>query len=503
MLRASRGLAGAARPRRRGTGRRDRGRRGPEDVGHLGYNEGVIARPPLPPGPYLVVGLARSGVAAALALRERGEAVTGTDSRAVDRAVRERLAAAGVPVRDGEQGTAALDGVATVVKSPGVPREAPVVAAALARGLTVMGELELGWRLLEHEFVAVTGSNGKTTTVELLGHVHRCAGVPVVVAGNVGTALASLPGTLEPGTVVVCEASSFQLEDTLAFAPDAAVLLNLAEDHLDRHHTFANYRDAKLRVFAHQPPGAVAVVPAGAEFAAVGRAAAAHEPAGIGGARPGDVPAGGEAVRVTFGAGGDVAERDGRLTWRGSPFMDAAEIRLPGAHNRENAMAAAAVALARGLAPEAVREGLATFAGVPHRLETVATLGGVAYVNDSKATNVASAAVGIGSFAGGVHLIAGGSDKGSDYSPLVAPVRDHVAAVYLIGETATPMHSALKPSGVPIHECGDLERAIAAAHAAARPGDAVLLSPGCASYDQYRNYEERGDHFRALVAQLA
>ncbi len=510
----------------------------------------MIARPPLPPGPYLVVGLARSGVAAALALRERGGAVTGTDSRAVDPAVRERLAAVGVPVRDGEPGTGALEGVATVVKSPGVPREAPVVAAALARGLTVIGELELGWRLLEHEFVAVTGSNGKTTTVELLGHVHRRAGVPVVVAGNVGTPLASLPGTLEPGTVVVCEASSFQLEDTLAFAPEAAVLLNLAEDHLDRHHTLANYREAKLRVFAHQPPGAIAVVPAGAEFAGVGGAAAGtgpatggrtaagtgsatggraaagtgsatggHAAAGTGSAKvgraaAGDRPAGrgragsgpaplGQATRVTFGPGGDLGERDGRLTWRGSTFMDAAEIRLPGAHNRENAMAAAAVALARGLAPEAVREGLATFAGVAHRLETVATLGGVAYVNDSKATNVASATVGISSFAGGVHLIAGGSDKGSDYSPLVAPVRDHVAAVYLIGETAAAMHSALAPSGVPIHECGDLERAIAAAHATARPGDAVLLSPGCASYDQYRNYEERGNHFRALVAQLA
>ncbi len=446
----------------------------------LGYNEGVITRPPLPPGPYLVVGLARSGVAAALALRARGETVTGTDARAVDREVREPLTSAGVAVREGDDGTESLAGIRTVVKSPGVPREAPVVAAALARGLTVMGELELGWRLLEHEFVAVTGSNGKTTTVELLGHIHRQAGVPVIVAGNVGTALASLPGTLEPGTVIVCEASSFQLEDTLAFAPEAAVLLNLAEDHLDRHHTFDAYREAKLRVFAQQPPGAIAVLPAGEDFAGVG-----------------------DAARVTFGPGGDLGERDGRLEWRGAAFMDVGEIRLPGAHNRENAMAAAAVSLARGLAADAVREGLATFAGVAHRLETVATLDGVAYVNDSKATNVASATVGIASFPRGVHLIAGGSDKGSDYSPLVAPVAEHAAAVYLIGETARAMHSALRPSGVPIHETGDLERAVATAHAAAGPGDTVLLSPGCASYDQYRNYEERGDHFKALVAQLA
>ena len=186
-----------------------------------------------------------------------------------------RLEGAGVEVRDGEEGAELLAGTATVVKSPGVPREAPVVAAALARGLRVIGELELGWRLLENEFVALTGSNGKTTTVELIGHVHRVAGLPVVVAGNVGTPLASLPGTLEPGAVVVCEASSFQLEDTEAFAPDAAVLLNLAEDHLDRHGTFAAYRAAKLAIFAHQPPGTLAVVPAALALADAGGAAGA------------------------------------------------------------------------------------------------------------------------------------------------------------------------------------------------------------------------------------
>jgi UDP-N-acetylmuramoylalanine--D-glutamate ligase len=203
--------------------------------------EAVIARPPLPEGPYLVVGLARSGVAAAEALAARGHTVTGTDARAVGEDVRAALVAAGVAVRDGEEGGDLLRGVATIVKSPGVPREAPVIAAALAAGIRVIGEAELGWRLLEHEFLALTGSNGKTTTVELIGHIYRCAGLPVTVAGNVGTALTSLPGTLEPGTTVVCELSSFQLEDTEAFAPEAAVLLNLAEDHLDRHGTFDNY----------------------------------------------------------------------------------------------------------------------------------------------------------------------------------------------------------------------------------------------------------------------
>jgi UDP-N-acetylmuramoylalanine--D-glutamate ligase len=441
----------------------------------------VIARPPLPPGPFVVVGLARSGVAAVLALRERGQEVVATDSRAVGEDVRSRLVAAGVTLRDGEDGVEALAGARTVVKSPGVPLQAPAIVAARGRGMDVVGEVEIGWRLLPDEFLTVTGSNGKTTTVELIGHVHRAAGLPVVVAGNVGTPLTSLAGTLAPGAVVVCELSSFQLEDTEAFAPETAVLLNLTEDHLDRHGTFAAYRAAKLEIFARQPPGAVAVVPAGLPLD----------------------DAGGAATRVTFGAPpADLAHSDGSLRWRGEALMRADEIRLPGAHNRENAMAAAAACLARGVAPAAVREGLATFAGVAHRLETVATVNGVRYVNDSKATNVASAEVGLQAFAGGVHLIAGGSRKRSDYGPLAAPVRERCAAVYLIGETAPELRAALAPTGVPLHDCGDLERAVAAAHAAARAGDTVLLSPACASYDQYRSYEERGDHFRALVTAL-
>ncbi len=447
---------------------------------------GVIARPPLPPGPFAVVGLARSGVAAALALRERGAAVVATDTRAVGDEVRARLAAAGVAVRDGEDGVAALAGARTVVKSPGVPQEAAAVVVARERGLEVIGEVELGWRLVPNEFLGVTGSNGKTTTVELLGHVHRVAGAPVVVAGNVGTPLVSLAGTLAPETLVVCELSSFQLEDTAAFAPETAVLLNLTEDHLDRHGTFAAYRAAKLEIFARQPADARAVVPAGLAL--------------------GD--AGGAAARVTFGdppadlAYAGRAGAGGELRWRGETLMPADEIRLPGAHNRENAMAAAAACLARGVAPEAVREGLATFAGVPHRLETVATVAGVRYVNDSKATNVASAEVGLEAFPGGVHLIAGGSRKGSDYRPLAAPVRQRCTAVYLIGETAPDLREALRGSGVPLHDCGDLARAVDRSHAAGRPGEVVLLSPACASYDQYRSYEERGDHFRALVAAL-
>jgi UDP-N-acetylmuramoylalanine--D-glutamate ligase len=440
----------------------------------------VLPRPPLPPGPYLVVGLARSGVAAALALRSLGAAVVGCDAGAVPAARRDELERAGVPVHAGSPGVELLGAAGAVVKSPGVPAQAPVVAAAHAAGVPVLGEFELGWRLVPNETIAVTGSNGKTTTVELVGHLHSSAGAAAVVVGNVGTALTSLVGSgLPAATVVVLEASSFQLEDTLAFAPDAGVLLNLAEDHLDRHGSFDAYKAAKLEVFARQPPGTVAV---------------ANE------LLAGDVP--GEGERVLFGRGerARLADRDGALWWDGARLIAHDELRLRGAHNRENAMAAAAVTLARGMAPAAVREGLATFAGVEHRLEEVATHDGVLYVNDSKATNVASAIAGIESFDGGLHLILGGSRKTADYAPLAAPVAERARAVYLIGETGPEIGAALEGAGVPLHQCGDLERAVAAARAAARPGEVVLLSPACASFDQYADYEARGAHFRALVA---
>ena len=439
----------------------------------------MIERPPLPPGPLLVVGLARSGVAAALALRARGAEVIGCDAGAVADDVRASLEAAGVAVHAPSDGLELLAATATVVKSPGVPQEALVVAAARRQGARVVGELEIGWRLLTNEFIAVTGSNGKTTTVELIGHVHRVAGRPAVVAGNVGTALTSLPGTLDADAIVVCEASSFQLEDVEAFAPEAAVLLNLAEDHLDRHGTFDAYRAAKLEVFARQPLGTVAVAP---------EVLAADE-----------LP--GEAERVWFGTGprARLAAREGSLWWDAERLIAFEEIRLRGPHNRENAMAAAAVTLARGMAPDAVRDGLATFAGVAHRLEEVARIDGVLYVNDSKATNVASAVAGLESFEAGVHVILGGRGKGGDYAPLAAPVAERARAVYLIGETGPEIGAALARTGVALHDAGDLEAALAAARAAARAGEVVLLSPACASFDQYADYEARGEHFRALV----
>ncbi len=440
-------------------------------------------RPPLPPAPYLVIGLARSGIAAALALRALGHEVIGCDSgsAAEDRlgAAARRLSQAGVEVHLDASGDAFAARAGTLIKSPGVPQQAPAVLAARERRVPVLGELELAWRLLGNEFIAVTGTNGKTTTTEWIGHIHREAGAPVAVAGNVGTPLSSLVGELGEEATVVCEASSFQLEDTEYFAPEAAVLVNLAPDHLDRHADYEDYVAAKLRVFINQGNYDVAVVSDDLEVQDLG----------------------GCARRVLFGTGpeAELADRAGYLWWDGQPLLAGFELALPGDHNRQNALAAAAVCLARGIEPEAVSAGLRTFGGVAHRLELVAIVNGVAYVNDSKATNVASTIVALRAYPGGVHLIAGGRGKRQDFSPLAAPVADRCQAVYLVGEAEEEIAVALAGSGVPIYREHELERAVSRARARAVAGEVILLSPASASYDQYRDFEARGEHFRSLV----
>jgi UDP-N-acetylmuramoylalanine--D-glutamate ligase len=423
-------------------------------------------RPPLPDGPYLIIGLARSGAAAARMLLPRGEVIAADSGHPEP--------PPGVEAHLGTDGVELLERARCVVKSPGVPNEAPAIAAARECGLPVVGELELAWRLLPNRFVAVTGTNGKTTTCELLGAVYREAGRPAAVAGNVGTPLSSLVGEVDQGTVIVCEVSSFQAEDSEAFAPETALLLNLTEDHLDRHGSFGAYREAKLRLFANQTAGHVAVAPPGFEVPGAGR-------------------------RVTFGGPDcDLWLRDGVLGWGERELMPAGDLRLRGAHNLENGMGAAAAALSDGVSRDAVKGALRTFAGVPHRLEEVGTVGGVLYVNDSKATNVASAARGIEAFDGGVHAILGGSLKGGGFEGLRGPVASRCRACYLIGQAAERLERDLAGT-VPLRRCGDLERAVRAASAAAAPGEVVLLSPACASFDQFRDFEERGDRFRELV----
>jgi UDP-N-acetylmuramoylalanine--D-glutamate ligase len=426
----------------------------------------------------LVVGLARSGAAAALALRGLGEQVLGLDSGTPGGL--EALARAGVELHLGVEGVALLEKARAVVKSPGVPAQAPVIEAARARGLPLIGELELGWRLLGNEFVAVTGTNGKTTTVELIGYIHREAGLPVAVAGNVGAALSGLVGKVDSATTIVCEVSSFQLEDTLAFAPEAAVLLNITPDHLDRHGTFDAYREAKLAIFARQSNDDIAVAPLGL----------------------GVEDLGGCARRVCFGEGpgASLSLSAGELWWEERALLRVDELRLPGGHNVQNAMAAAAVCLARGIDADAVRAGLRSFAGVRHRLEQVALRDGVRWVNDSKATNVASTLVALDAFeAGTIHLILGGQGKGQDFTALRGPVGERCRAVYLIGEDAPQIAAALEGVSAPVRESSSLEQAVGDARAAARSGDVVLLSPACASFDQFADYEARGERFRELA----
>ncbi len=377
-----------------------------------------------------------------------------------------------------------------MVKSPGVPRGAPVIAAALERGIDVVGELEVAWRAIPNRFVAVTGTNGKTTVVEWLGHVYRTAGEPVAVAGNVGTPLSALAGGVDPEATVICEASSFQLEDSAAFAPECAVFLNLAPDHLDRHVDLGAYLEAKLRIFANQGNDDVAVYNA-------------DDPALAG------VDLSGCARRVGFchGAGPEceIALAEGTIFCDGEPLLAVEELGILGEHNAANAMAVAAAALSMGIDRDAVREGLRSFGGVPHRLEQVAEIGGVRFVNDSKATNVASATVGLRAFEGGVHAILGGSEKGEPYGPLLEPVRERCVACYLTGASAGRLAEELASaieSGVAMHRCADLDEAVRAAAAAARPGQTVLLSPACASFDAFEDFEARGERFREIVGEL-
>lgn len=386
----------------------------------------------------VVIGLARSGKAAAALLERHGIEVV--------RAGREL---------GNDDDVSLLDGADVLVKSPGVPRGNPLVRVAR---IPIWSEVELGYRLLPNPILGVTGTNGKTTTVEWLGAMFRAAGRDVAVAGNVGRALTGVDAP--PGAWIVCELSSFQLEDVHEFRPRVAVLINLEPDHLDRHGTFEAYRDAKLRVFENQAADDVAVVPRG--FGAVG----------------------GRARRVEFAADDPLPAEPG----------------LPGAHNRENAAAATAAARAAGVPDEAIAEALRSFPGVEHRLELVRELDGVRFVNDSKATNTAAARRALAAYDAPLHVILGGSRKGESFSQLAREVHGRA---YLIGETADELAEALDRAGVQYERCGDLATAVASAAAAARAGEIVLLSPACASYDQFRDFEHRGEEFRRLVQNLS
>ncbi len=409
----------------------------------------------------LVVGLARSGSSAALALRAAGCEVVGVDSD-VERDVG-RLAEAGVEVHlGGRVGPAALEGVEVVVKSPGVPANELLTAHARRVGVPIWSEVELGGRLLPQPIAAVTGTNGKTTTCELLGEMVRASGRKAAVAGNVGRPLTSLEPDDDPEAWVVCELSSFQLEDIDLFRARVAVLLNITPDHLDRHENLEAYREAKLRIFENQIEEDVAVVPQGFEAVA------------------------GRGCRLEFAALDDL------------PHVP----RLPGVHNRENAAAATLAARAMGVPDDAIGAALASFPGIPHRLEAVGAVNGVRYINDSKATNPEAAERALEAFPR-ARVILGGSKKGSSFERLARAARaSSVRRAYLIGEAAPAIASALEQENVPYVCLGNLEGAVAAAASDARRDEVVLLAPACASFDQFRDYEHRGGVFRQIVSDL-
>ena len=409
----------------------------------------------------LVVGLARAGLGAVQALQHVGASVVGYDR---DESLDEgRLRASGVEVRLGREEETLLQGIDLVVKSPGVRADAPLVAGARTRGIPVWDELELGARVLSNPILAVTGTNGKTTTTALLGEMLRAGGLAVEVAGNIGRALTSLVGEVEPDTWIVCEVGVFQLDDMQVFHPRIGVLVNLEPDHLDRYGDFDAYAETKLRMFELQTEDDVAIVPRGF----------------------GAIP--GAARRLEFSA-------DDALP---------AEPAIPGTHNRENAVAATLAARAAGVADDDIARALRSFRGVEHRIEEIATVAGVRYVNDSKATNVAAALRAIDALRpAALHVVLGGRGKHESYAPLAAALGGDDRA-YLIGEAAGEISAALEAGGIAQVVSGDLETAVSQAAAAASPGEVVLLSPACASFDQFRDFEARGDAFRALVEALA
>jgi len=441
----------------------------------------------------LVVGLGKSGVASALFLKARGARVTVSDTKPQDEFKNEIpvLLDQGIAVETGGHGERTFRGQDLIVVSPGVPVDAPLLAQARALGEKVIGEIELAAEFFPGTIVAITGSNGKTTTTTLAGEILAAGGLSTVVGGNIGTPAISLVERASAETIAILEVSSFQLETIQKFRPRIAVVLNVTPDHLDRHRTFAAYTDAKARIFENQRADDFAVLNA-------------DDPTCVGMATRT------KAQVFWFSRNKEVKQgaqvRDGQILFRDSKrqreIMLLSEIPLKGAHNVENVLAAVSVGSLSGVEPERIRKAVAGFKAVEHRLEFVATIGGVEYYNDSKATNVDATIKALESFPANIHLILGGKDKGSDYSVLNDLLRQRVKRVYTIGAAAAKIESQIKGATEIVH-AETLENAIKRAADSAQPGDIVLLAPACASFDQFRNYEHRGEVFKEVVKALA
>jgi UDP-N-acetylmuramoylalanine--D-glutamate ligase len=441
----------------------------------------------------LVVGLGKSGLAAALFLRRRGAQVTVSDVRSAEALAKDipALLDEGIMVETGGHGLLTFRRQDLIVVSPGVPLNTPELAQVKSFGLPVIGELELAARFLKGKTLAITGSNGKTTTTALVGEILEKAGVPTLVGGNIGVPVIALIDDSTDATWSVLEVSSFQLESTQRFHPSIAVILNITPDHLDRHGSFENYALAKERIFAAQDEGDFVVL--NADNARAAQAAARSV-----------------AKVYFFSVEHSVLQgawvEDGFLVYRGGKeqpvekIMPLSGVPLKGAHNVENVLAAVCASRLAGVAAERIRSGVESFRAVEHRLEYVATINGVEFYNDSKATNVDATAKAVAAFSSGIHLILGGKDKNSDYTQLAQLLRAHVRAVYTIGSAAAKIESELR-GVVSILSCETLDNAVSAAASAARPGEVVLLAPGCSSFDQFENYEQRGKVFKQLVSE--
>ncbi len=440
----------------------------------------------------LVVGLGKSGVASALFLKEKGAKVTVSDAKPQDQLKEEipLLLDQGIAVETGGHGERTFRGQDLIVVSPGVPVDAPLLVQARALGEPVIGEIELAARYLPGPIVAITGSNGKTTTTTLAGNIVATAH-PTLVGGNIGTPAISLAGQATPETVVVLEISSFQLETIDTFRPKVAVILNITPDHLDRHRTFDIYVKAKARIFENQREDDFAVL--NADDPACVTLGKGLKPPLYWFSRKKELQQG------AYVGGGKIFFRN---SGRADEIMPLSEIPLKGAHNIENVLAAVAVGMLMQCEPERIRQSVRTFKAVEHRIEYVATVNGVEYYNDSKATNVDATIKALESFPANIHLILGGKDKGSDYSVLSTLLRERVKRVYTIGAAAQKIESQIQ-GATEIASAETLDSAVKLAAAAAQPGDVVLLAPACASFDQFQNYQQRGRVFKEAVRALA
>jgi UDP-N-acetylmuramoylalanine--D-glutamate ligase len=429
----------------------------------------------------VVVGMARSGVAAVELLVGKGAMVTALDLKPVPN---ERLEALGIITQP--QSEAAFAGADLVVLSPGVPADADVVDRARSRGVRVIGDLELASWFLRGDIIGITGANGKTTTTALTGHILKESGIPAQIGGNIGTPPCSMVESSWEGQWNVLELSSFQLQTTDTFRAHIGAALNVTPDHLDRHRTMERYAEAKGRLFVNQRAGDFAVLNADDPYT-----------------RAYDKCGGGSTVwfSSTRQVEPGVWLDRGSIVVEAAHLMDAREVPLRGVHNIENTMAAALMARLAGATHQQIRAAVMTFPGVEHRLEFVRDLGGVAWYNDSKATNVDATLKALAAFPGGLWVILGGKDKGSDYSSLAEPLAAKARGVLLIGAAAEKIERQLH-GAAPVSQCGKLSHAVVQAHAHAKSGDTVLLAPACASFDQFQNFEHRGREFKRLVQAL-